>query len=108
MTGTEKNLPLLKAGSVYDPRAMKAARSARIETTLRQFVTSKGEAWEANPLRTWAADFLGDFKHWCDLNSVSFERAEQLADSHHRAECEDDQDSMLVSVANSLPPIMPH
>jgi hypothetical protein len=105
---TLDSIKQVQSAMVYDPKAMKAERSVRFENALRQFIGRKGEKWEYNTQSFWAADLMADLKHWCDVNALCYADIERLAASHHRSECDDDQDAMQVGVINSLPPITPH
>lgn len=88
--------------------SVQVVRAARFEISLRNFIRAKGEAWDHNSARSWAADFMADMKHWCDRHQLSFSEIEQLASSHHRSELDFDQDMLQVGVIRSLPPISPH
>lgn len=108
MTHTVQPLPITTPAASYSPNAMKVVRSKRFEKSLRSFISSKGERWENNSAKCWAADMLADMRHFCDVHGLNYEDIQRLAGNHHSTECADDEGTLEMRVIQSLPPISPH
>jgi hypothetical protein len=66
-----------------------AERAKRIEMLLDRYQESFGDIGDDVRDATFLASVLADVRHWCDANSVDFQRATTLANEHYEAELDE-------------------